>query len=428
MAKPGRGSRPSGDLAGRVRRGDPEALATIAARPIAVRPDNLVERPWGGRRLAGPDGGEVGLDARYGERFELAADPDDPEAAAHPSAAVLPDGSELPLPELLALGAAELLGARHVERHGPRVPLLPKTLDVAELLSVQAHPPGQPEVYVVLDCDPGASVRVGFRRPIDPAALRERLLAAQAAQHGLIERIGAAVDHDALQRVLAPLLLDRDTPAARLREALAPFLTADADTELLLGRLRAACTEMLDALNPIEVAPGTVIYNADPASRAAGRPSAAVHALGNPEGRSLLLLEVRKPGPTLRAWDHGRFPPRELAVQAALEACASTATDASDYLVTPAPVAGSPGVARSVASPEFVVEHVTPDGAAPVHRDAGGALRTVHVIRGAMSLYGRDGTRLAELAAGCSALLPVGLGPYAVHGAAGAEAVEVTLP
>ena len=63
-------------------------------------------------------------------------------------------------------------GADFVARHGKRWPLLPKTLAVAELLSVQAHPPGNTEVYVIIAADAGATIRLGFKTDVDARRVR----------------------------------------------------------------------------------------------------------------------------------------------------------------------------------------------------------------------------------------------------------------
>jgi hypothetical protein len=111
------------------------------------------------------------------------------------------------------------------------------------------------------------------------------------------------------------------------------------------------------------VTPGQVIYNANPeaVSAATGRPrSAEVHALGNPQGKEILALEIRRPGPTFRAWDHARFPLRPIDVDKTLDALNLQATRPADFIVTPRPLAGCPGVFRSVQSEWFVVDHLRP--------------------------------------------------------------------
>jgi hypothetical protein len=96
-----------------------------------------------------------------------------------------------------------------------------------------------------------------------------------------------------------------------------------------LTALRTAYWDTLERLNAIPVAAGQVIYNATPARLTAvsGQPaSAEVHALGSPEGRAVLALEIRRPGPTFRAWDNVRFPLRNLDIDAALAALNLQAT------------------------------------------------------------------------------------------------------
>jgi mannose-6-phosphate isomerase len=56
------------------------------------------------------------------------------------SHAVLTDGQEVPLPQLLELAPEAFLGPDHVRRYGSRLALLVKLLDSAERLQVQAHP------------------------------------------------------------------------------------------------------------------------------------------------------------------------------------------------------------------------------------------------------------------------------------------------
>jgi len=72
----------------------------------------------------------------------------------------------------------------------PDLPILVKLLFTSQRLSVQAHPAdgedgpaGKTEMWHILEADPGASIAVGFRRPIT----RERL--AESARTGEIERL-----------------------------------------------------------------------------------------------------------------------------------------------------------------------------------------------------------------------------------------------
>lgn len=357
-------------LAERVARGDGAAIARIAESVVRVRPDNLVERPWGGLRLAAYKGvalDEARVGKRFGEAFEIAADPTDPECAAHPSVAVLADGSEIALPALLAAAGDALLGAGFVRAHGARLPLVPKTLDIAQLLSVQAHPADLPELYVVIEADPGASIRVGFAREVDARELERKLLryaSMLAARSGVLR------------------------PGDELHEA----------NDYLIG-----------LLNEVPVSAGDVIWNASPATRKLPTPSADVHALGNTVGAEMLVLEVRKPGPTLRLWDHARLPARQLDIVAALRAMAPRISTPRDFRVTPAALSGHPGVERAVACGAFVVDLLrpTPVGAARPPRH--GAPRTLHGVGGEVRLTGARGETLGVVRRGESVLVPAAL-------------------
>ena len=77
-----------------------------------------------------------------------------------------------------------LLGPEHVGRFGADPGLLVKLLDAGERLPVHVHPGrdfarshlgsrwGKTETWLILDAEPGASVHVGLREPIDAATLR----------------------------------------------------------------------------------------------------------------------------------------------------------------------------------------------------------------------------------------------------------------
>ena len=81
----------------------------------------------------------------------------------------------------------------------------------------------------------------------------------------------------------------------------------------LLGANGAGKTTTIKAISNLlhsergEVTKGSIVFD-----------GAEVHALGNPEGREILALEIRRPGPTFRAWDNVRFPVRDVDVDAAL--------------------------------------------------------------------------------------------------------------
>ncbi len=428
-------------MAQRLRAGERELLVALARAPVRLRSDNLVERPWGGRwlldlkRLDDRPG-------RFGESFELAADPDDREAREHPSIVALDDGSTIPLPELLELAGDKLLGSEFVTAYGPRIPLLPKLLDVETLLSVQAHPPGNPELYLVIDADPGATLRLGWREPIDPQQLVAELVAGRAAQEQLLAALDPATDLDALQAELGALLARGDAlsiaeQVEALAYAIAPALRPElepARTNALLERMVATYRSMLARMNELEVRAGDIIYNACPSDPCSSRaPSSEVHALGNPQGRRLLLFEIRRPGATYRAWDHLRFPLRELTIEQALASMSHAASKPEQFRVQPRPLPGRPNVLRSIESPAFVVDHLRPTPDQPVETLRTPLPSTLHLLRGAVELRDAEGRTLA-LHAGQSLLLPAGLDPLELRVSrelgdqAPVEAVQVQLP
>jgi mannose-6-phosphate isomerase class I len=346
----------------------------------------------------------------------------------------LADGSEVDLPELLAAAGPAILGEDFVATHGRQFPLLPKTLDIGELLSVQAHPEGFTEAYIIIEADEGATIRLGFKRNVDPADLGQRLKGGRQLQQRLLGYLGDGIDLKVLQATLTGNFARPAVPADAVLPALESLLQTGADRKIVetLRMLKKLYWEVLDLLNEISVTPGQVIYNANPeaVSAATDRPrSAEVHALGNPQGKEILALEIRRPGPTFRAWDHARFPLRPIDVDKTLDALNLRATRPADFIVTPRPLAGRPGVFRSVQSEWFVVDHLRPRPEAEVVLPAGTPMHTLHALRGTMELRTADGRTLASLTRGQSALIPVTIGNYRLATADGdAEVVMVTIP
>lgn len=428
----------SESLAERLLQGDAELAAHLSTSLLVPRRHNFVERPWGGtslRRFKSLDLHEhdpAQADARIGEAFEIAAYDDDAEAARHPSVLRLADGSTITLSKLLARHGEALLGAQFLERYGACFPLLPKTLDIGELLSVQGHPQGHTEVYVVIEAAPGATIRLGFAEDIDETAFRAVLEAGLSRQRELLGRLAPGCDLERIQSVIAPWLAERAADAAAVGQALRGEL-ADTrgwrEASKLLEELKRVYWRVLDALNAVPVAAGSVVRNETPRRLLPdGRPpSAEVHALGNPERREILALEVRRPGPTFRAWDNVRFPAREVDVGAALEALNLQRTSAEDFVVEPVPVAGRPGVFRSVDGDQFHVEHLRPRAGANVAVGAE-APHSLHAIAGEATFTGADGRFVGRLARGQSALVPIGVGAYVVSAERSAEIVKAGLP
>jgi hypothetical protein len=419
-------------------RGDAAPAAELAAQLISPRRDNFVERPWAGtgmrrfKRLA-EHAGEREITAGLGEAFEIAADDADEEARKHPSKVQLHDGSEITLPQLLAAHGEILLGREFVARYGARFPLLPKTLDIRELLSVQGHPQGCTEVYVIIAAEPGATIRLGFSGDVNGSALRADLTTGRDRQRELLACLSADLDPQALQVVIGPWLALRRAAPASLEPALRGWIREQSvwsKAAALLGELKALYWRVLDGLNAIPVAAGQVIHNATPArllGRTSREASAEVHALGNPEQREILALEIRRPGPTFRAWDNVRFPLRSVDVDAALAALNLKRTTAADFIVEPRAVPGRPGVYRSVDSAYFRVEHLRPtrSAAVAVPRELPHSL---HVIAGDVVVATEGGRDIGTLARGESALVPIGVGAYVVKTPTAAEIVKASVP
>jgi hypothetical protein len=390
-------------------------LATGLLQPLN---NNFVERPWGGfaiyalKRCVEPV--EAARGKRIGEAFEISADDGDDEARKYPSKIRLRDGSVVSLPALLDVHADTLLGPQFVGRHGRRWPLLPKTLDVAELLSVQAHPPGNTEVYLIVSAEAGATIRLGFKVDVEAARLEALAERGRRDQLRLLELCGPSLNADQLQSALRPWLADRRGDRASLEPALRPALgKAWEEASALAAALHAAYWEVLDLMNEIPVRAGQVIYNANPPRVAAARGaprSAEVHALGNTDGREIVALEIRRPGPTFRAWDNVRFPVRPVDAAAAIAALNLERTDPAEFIVERKPV--RPGVARSVDA-DYRLEHLEPTAltsidvpAAPPH--------SLHVLDGAVTVYTTDGAIAGRLERGDAAIVPIGVGAYRV--------------
>ena len=421
---------PDSTIADRLLKGDRRVAADLARRLLKPRRDNLVERPWGGDRLRSFKSLSASSGRRFGESFEITADDADDEARLHPSVHELADGSTITLPALLAVHADTLLGEAFVRRYGRRFPLLPKLLDVAELLSVQAHPPGNTEVYVIVDADAGATIHLGFAVDVDAVTLPAKLAAGRRDQQRVLDLLGAD-SADELQALLKGWLARRAAKPAELRSALVERLsgaTTWAEVAALLKSLHETYWTVLDSMNAIAVKAGDVVYNANPPRvvAASGKPaSAEVHALGNTEGRGVFALEIRRPGPTLRAWDNVRFPLRNLDIEGALEAVNLAATRPADFIVEQKRV--RPGVTRSVDCEYFRLEHLEPTASLAIDV-AASSPHCLHALGGAVSVW-RGREEIGTLERGESAFAPAAVGAYRIVAEGEpANVVRVSLP
>jgi mannose-6-phosphate isomerase class I len=415
-------------------RGDGSQFTGLASNLLRVAPDNLVERPWGGDwikdfKAVAANAGSASV--RWGEAFEISAFDGDDEARRFPSRVRLDNGSFIDLPALLEAQGEQLLGEAFVGRYGSCFPLLPKTLDVKELLSVQGHPSGHTEVYIIISSEPGATLRLGFSRDVDAAEMTSALTRGIEQQGALLALLGDAVDARAAQEKIAPWFAARDADISALSAWLQDSVPEGIDTaSTLLGDLKELYWRMLDSMNAIPVKPGQVIYNATPnrlLARTGGVASAEVHALGNPEGLEILALEIRRPGPTFRAWDNVRFPIREVDIAAAIDALNLSATRPEEFLVERQPVPGRDGAFVSVDCEYFRVEHLMPDSGRQVDVPSS-APHSLHCLEGAVEFATDGGRAVGRLERGESALVPVGVGAYRVAATAPAEVIRVSLP
>ena len=396
---------------------DAKILAQIASAPLLPLNTNLVPRPWAGQRLRDYKQADSSPGQSWGEAFELCAHDTDPEASAHPSSIRMADGSVVTLPSLLAAAGPQVLGAEFFRTHGPNLPLLPKTLDVGELLSIQAHPEGFTEAYIIVEADEGATIRLGFRQDVDSHGLGKRLDEGLELQQELLGTLRPHIDQNALQAVLKSYLAQPDITAEAVLPQLEPMMPSPAGEEQipLLRALKDIYWFVLNLMNEIEVTPGMVIHNANPpaVTKASGRKrSAEIHALGNPEGREILALEVRSPAPTYRAWDNVRFPVRPVDVKTTLNAVNLQATRPEDFIVKPEPIEGHADVFRSVQDPSFIIHHLLPAPGRDVGPPGSGGWHTLHCIEGRADVVTARADVLATLKRGQSALIPASMEPY----------------
>ena len=131
---------------------------------------------WGGTKLI-TDYGKRYDGARLAETWELSGHPDGPSVLASG-----PDAGKT-LAEYLAAhpGALGEHGRKFAE-----LPVLIKLIDAKEPLSIQVHPSdeyalrvegeyGKTEMWVIVDCDPGAFLYFGVNRPVSKEEFRQRI-------------------------------------------------------------------------------------------------------------------------------------------------------------------------------------------------------------------------------------------------------------
>ena len=418
--------------------GETNVVLELSKKFLKLTKNNFVERPWGGVKIRSFKGLHslpdqvIKTGMGGGEAFELSACKEDEECQLYPSRLKFDDGSEITLSQLLDVSADELLGDQFIASYGKTFPLLIKTLDIKELLSVQGHPEGNTELYIIIDAEPGATIRLGFKHNIDADQLQASLLQGRLKQEVLARKLSSVADEIKLQKILRPWFADHESSFSVLLDSSEIKNTKEwLLVEGLVNELKDLYWHILDSMNEIPVESGKVLYNANPSRALRGlaqRPSAEVHALGNPERHEILALEVRLPGPTYRAWDNLRFPVRDIDVSIALNALNLGRTKISEFIRTPTKVKGKKGTFCSLDNDFFCVEHLKPDYQTSVVVSETFP-HYLYAIKGTSRFIGKGGDVLDLLTQGESAIVPKNVGQYQIENVdPESEVIKVSLP
>ena len=152
--------------------------------PIKFTP-RLKERLWGGKEFlakvkAHTKGVKINPEMVYGESWELSGVEGDESVVAN---GYLKSNN---IEEIIEVYMGNLIGEKNYDKYGLTFPLLIKSLDCNDVLSVQVHPDdelamerhnsyGKTEMWYVSDCDEGAALYVGFK---DTSITREEYIKA----------------------------------------------------------------------------------------------------------------------------------------------------------------------------------------------------------------------------------------------------------
>lgn len=174
-----------------------ETLLTAMLYPLKFRP-RLKARVWGGDALLSRKGAflrRADKGRKIGESWDISCMKGDESVV---SAGLLKGNN---LRELVEVYMGDLTGEKLFDRFGEMFPLLVKTLDCRDRLSVQVHPGdalaaerhdsfGKTEMWYILSADEGASLYVGLRDGVT----REEYLRAvsEGSLPSLLNRIDVA--------------------------------------------------------------------------------------------------------------------------------------------------------------------------------------------------------------------------------------------
>ncbi|MCH5330001.1 MAG: mannose-6-phosphate isomerase [Alistipes sp.] len=157
--------------------------------PLKFRP-RLKERIWGGSKLLQiKKAVRIDKSKPYGESWDISCVRGDLSAVANGQL----KGNNLQ--ELIEVYMGDLTGEKIFDKFGLEFPLLIKTLDCHDVLSVQVHPDdelaaerhnsfGKTEMWFVTACEEGASIYIGFA---DTDITREKYL--DAVSGGYLPRL-----------------------------------------------------------------------------------------------------------------------------------------------------------------------------------------------------------------------------------------------
>ncbi len=324
---------------------------SAAPYPLLLRPI-LLEKVWGGRRLADLGKPLPTLDGKFGESWELADMPSTSASGAGGGAFHSPirNGplAGLTLADARARLADALLPGLSAQPHAP-FPLLVKFLDAGENLSVQVHP------------------SPAFARTHPAAHLKTECWHILAAQ-----------------------------PGAVIYKGIRPEVSR-AEFERLA---RAGDPRLVDTLCAISARPGEC-HNL---------PSGTVHALG----AGVLVAEVQTPSDTtFRLFDWGRTG-RSLHIDESLACASFPGEPGHDELLAGSTVAHagpSDLCTRLVTTPFFIVDAVrvrTGDDITVARAcDGSAACSAIILLDGSATLAARDGSfDPVPLARGDTCLIP----------------------
>ena len=177
----------------------------MTSAPLVLPPNQFPRFYAGGARIAGLRGIPAGPDGRPEDWIGSTTTEFGDEPAGLSRVA---DGRLVR--DLVQTDPEAMLGPAHVRRFGADPGLLVKLLDAGERLPVHVHPGrpfardrlgsrwGKTEAWLILAAEPGATVHVGLREPIDAATLRRWVDAQDAAEmlaalHELPVEAGSAI-------------------------------------------------------------------------------------------------------------------------------------------------------------------------------------------------------------------------------------------